>query len=258
MSRIAVIAALVLIVSCGQQTPPLNRDNADAPDEKTAPAPPAAGGDEKPAAETQDAPAAKVYVRTFEKDEIGKEPQGLFFVLGDWTVEEFQGKRVLRLKPTPLDVHQVIFDERNNEEIPAKVGDHSAQVRVHGERRGRAKPMMGVGLGGISGYMLRLNAPARKIEILYEDESVASESFAWKSGKWYVLRIDVMKTGDKKWDVRGKAWPADEDEPAKPSVRHAAVGELPDGDPSIFGFPISGLPMYFDALTVRPLPPAGK
>ena len=61
--------------------------------------------------------------------------------------------------------------------------------------------------------------------------------------------------GDKKWEVRGKVWPSEEAEPAESMIRYTAVGELPDGDPSVMGFPMSGKPLYFDALTVKPIKP---
>ena len=267
MYRFLPLVVLMFLTACAQKSQPDTAKTADAPVE--ADAPPSSGTDdtetpkpqeneqpkvETPKAETPaPAPAVKPYVRTFEKDKADSEPSDLFLVAGVWTVANFQDKNVLKLAPTPLDLYQVIFNERTDDDMPLKVGGYEASVRVYAESKGRMKPSMGVGLGGISGYVLRLKPSARRLEILYEDKPVAMEDFRWSSGAWVTLKVAVVKKGDG-WQVQGKAWADGEEEPAKPLITHDVEGELPDGDPSIMGYPMSGKTMYYDALTVKPVP----
>lgn len=193
-------------------------------------------------------PVAKIlYSREFHADAVGKEAEDLFTINGEFLVQKLAGHNVLALKPTPLDTFQLIFG-------PAATENVAVEAHVFGRKKGRRKPMMGIGVGGISGPLLRLNPQARAIELVQNDDVLARANFPWKSATWYVMRLEVQKLRDKTSAVRGKVWEASKTEPAEWSIEHTLTEKLPSGRPSLYGVPYSGKPLYFDKLRVRRLP----
>ena len=195
--------------------------------------------------------APKDYLRTFEKDKIGSEPEDLFSVDGVFTVREHDGRNVLQLASAPLGTFQLLFGPPGTENV-------RVEARMMASRRGRRKPALGIGIGGISGYVLKLKPQARRLELLYEDAAVHFVPWSWQSDVWYVVRLEAIKKAPDAWLLRGKVWPADETEPAAWTLTHEASAGPAGGRPSLLGIPHSGKPILYDRLGVHQLGPSER
>lgn len=100
-------------------------------------------------------------------------------------------------------------------------------------------------------YVLTLygNSQALHIEP-WQPEITRTKSvpFAWKPDTWYRLKLEVQNLPDGKTRARGKAWPANEPEPAAWMVER--IDPIPNrqGAPGIFGNGLAEL--YFDNIKV--------
>ena len=81
-----------------------------------------------------------------------------------------------------------------------------------------------------------------------ETQRTKSVAYAWKPDTWYRLKLQVENLPDGKTRARGKAWPANEPEPAAWMVER--IDPIPNrqGAPGIFGNGLSEL--YFDNIKV--------
>jgi hypothetical protein len=97
-------------------------------------------------------------------------------------------------------------------------------------------------------------SPAKRSLELYRDQQVKSAaSFAWKSGEWIDLRLQILQTKEGEWKIEGKAWLQSATEPEQWNVIAEDKQALPEGRPSVFGSPFSGTPIQFDDLVVTRL-----
>ena len=81
-----------------------------------------------------------------------------------------------------------------------------------------------------------------------ETKRTKSVPYAWKPDTWYRLKLEVANLPDGKTRARGKAWPANEPEPAAWMVER--IDPIPNrqGAPGIFGNGLSDV--YFDNIKV--------
>jgi outer membrane protein assembly factor BamB len=81
-----------------------------------------------------------------------------------------------------------------------------------------------------------------------ETQRTRSVEYAWKPDTWYRLKLQVENLPDGKTRARGKAWPANEPEPAAWMVER--IDPIPNrqGAPGIFGNGLSEV--YFDNIKV--------
>lgn len=189
-------------------------------------------------------PAADVlFAEDFSKVEPGKLPESFLRLDGDFAVKEDAGNRFLELPGAPLDSFGVMFGPSNKE-------NWGAQARVLGTGQGRRFPVFGVSINSVGGYRLQV-APAKKmIELLKGDETVASAPFAWESGAWTQVRVQIRKAGDGKWRVEGRAWKDGTPEPAAWAISWEEAEPPVAGRAAIWGKPFSGTPVRFDDLKI--------
>ncbi|HEU4934013.1 MAG TPA: hypothetical protein VFT48_18135, partial [Pyrinomonadaceae bacterium] len=100
-------------------------------------------------------------------------------------------------------------------------------------------------------YVLTLYGNSQMLHLEpWQPETVRTKSipYAWKPDTWYRLKLQVENLPDGKTRARGKAWPANEPEPAAWMVER--IDPIPNrqGAPGIFGNGLAEL--YFDNLKV--------
>ena len=100
-------------------------------------------------------------------------------------------------------------------------------------------------------YVLTLYGNSQMLHLEpWQPETVRTKSlaFAWKPDTWYRLKLQVENLPDGKTRARGKAWPANEPEPAAWMVER--IDPIPNrqGAPGIFGNGLAEL--YFDNIKV--------
>lgn len=186
---------------------------------------------------------APLFTADFSDAEVGKVPAGFRVLDGGFAVREAAGNRFLELPGAPLESYGVLFG-------PAQKDDVAVSARILGTAKGRRFPTFAVGLGGVSGYRLRVSAGKRELELWRGDEVKASVPFEWESGKWTRLQLQVRKVQDGRWSVEGRAWTEGAARPADWTIAFEQSEEPRLGQAGIYGSPFAGTPIAYDDLAV--------
>lgn len=190
--------------------------------------------------------AKPLYQNDFEQAAPGKVPDDFLVLAGEFAVKEEGGQKFLELPGAPVEDFAVLFG-------PTEGSDIALSARIYATSKGRRFPAFGLGLNGVGGFKFQV-APAKKSVELYKgDEVLKSVPFAWPSGAWTQLRLQVRKIKAGEWTVEGKAWKQGEPEPAEWSISHNEKSEPAAGRALVSGNPFSGSPIRFDDLVVTRL-----
>ena len=191
--------------------------------------------------------AGAKYSNDFSAAAAGKPPADFEIAGGGaFAVVERDGNKLLELPGELLDTFGLLFG-------PQQPPEASASARIQSESSGKRFPEFGIGVGGIGGYRLMLLPAQQKLELRKGDDPLAAADLPqpWTSRSWTMLKLQVSKTGDGKWKLEGKAWPAGQPEPQAPSVAVDITEPPPGGRASLWGIPFSGKPIRFDDLAVQ-------
>lgn len=184
-----------------------------------------------------------VYQNDFEKAEVGKVPEDLMVLGGEFVVKVEETNHFLELPGAPLDSFAVQFGPSEKENI-------RVSATILGTSKGRRAPTFGVGLGGVSGWKLQVSPGKKAVELLRDAEVKATAAFDWKSGEWTQLRLQIHKLKDGEWKIEGKAWQAGS-EPKGWMISSDEKEEPVTGKASVLGSPFAGTPIWFDELRVE-------
>jgi hypothetical protein len=129
-----------------------------------------------------------IYQNDFESVETGKIPGDFFVLYGEFSTQRIEGNNVLQLPGKPLHTYNLLFGPNERDGM-------TLQARIKGRSSGRRMPRFGIGLNGISGFLLRVVPARREIELLKNNEIQAAEKFDWKSSEWTFLKLQVGNCG---------------------------------------------------------------
>ncbi len=186
-----------------------------------------------------------LYSNDFEQAAAGEIPEEFLILKGKFAVAQDGTNLVLELPGEPLNTFGLLFG-------PAATDGLSASARTRGTSRGRRYPKMGIGLNGAGGFILWVVPAKGTLELTRGRELKASASYTWDSGAWTTLRLQVRKTGEDRWQVKGKAWGESQPEPEDWKIVLEEAQAPPSGRPSLWGIPYSDTPIQFDDLAVSP------
>jgi hypothetical protein len=184
-----------------------------------------------------------LYENNFETAEIGKVPEDVMVLGGEFTVKAEGTNKVLELPGAPLDSFAVQFG-------PAEKENLMVGARIFGMGKGRRAPTFGVGLGGVSGWKLQVSPSKKAVELLRDTEVKATMAFDWKSGEWTQLRLQIRAVKSGEWKIEGKAWQSGI-EPKEWTISADEKEEPVSGKASVLGSPFAGTPIWFDELRVE-------
>jgi hypothetical protein len=194
-------------------------------------------------------PADKVLFKSdFESANAESVPEELMVLAGQFSVKEIGGNKALELPGTPLEDFGALFGQVESDDV-------AVRARIRSETTKRLAPRFGVGLNGVAGYKLLVAPGQNVLQILKDQQVVASVPFEWKPGTWTSLHLQVRKVSESKWIVEGRAWADGTPEPKNWSISFEVSEVLPAGKASIWGAPYSGKPILFDDLSVISLRP---
>ncbi len=194
------------------------------------------------------ASAAPLFQLTFQEAEPGQVPAELLVLDGAFAVRAEGEARFLELPGAPLETFGVLFG-------PAVTNDVAVSARFYGTGSGRRYPAFALGLGGVNGYKLRVSPGKKQLELLKADTVLEGIPYAWESGKWTYLRLQVRSAGGA-WKIEGKAWTEGAPEPAAWLIAREETEAPRPGRASIWGAPFAGTPIRFDDLTLSAVPRA--
>jgi hypothetical protein len=175
-------------------------------------------------------------------------PDTLMVLSGEFKISEDAGNKVLELNPVPLDTYSFLFGPTTKKEDAVAV-----RARIKSATKGRQAPTFGVGLGGVTGHVLRLAGTKKQIELVRDDVALASAPSEWKSDTWLWFHLQVRPV-DGKWLVEGKSWSDGTPEPKEWQITYTDEKAPVAGRASAWGMPYSGKAVLFDDLTVTKLP----
>jgi hypothetical protein len=184
----------------------------------------------------------------FELANVDSVPEELMVLAGEFSVKDIDGNKALELPGNPLEDFGALFG-------PAESDSIAVRARVYSESSRRLAPRFGLGLSGVSGYRLLVVPGQNRLQLLKDQEALASAPFEWKSGTWTSLHLQIRKVSDGKWIIEGRVWAEGTPEPSDSSISFEASEAPPAGKASIWGAPYSGKPILFDDLSVISLQP---
>lgn len=195
-------------------------------------------------------PAKPLYENDFQKAAVGSIPEDFLVYEGAFTVQEEGGNRFLELPGAPLDTFAVLFGPTERDGV-------AVTARIYGTAKGRRMPTFAVGLNNLGGYKLQVSPAKQAIELYKGDEVRATQPYAWKSGTWIRLRLQLRKLKEGEWRAEGKVWSDGASEPVEWTISltdqpKEKPQEPVPGRASIWGSPFSGTPIRFDHLAVLP------
>lgn len=198
--------------------------------------------DKAPAGD-QPTPAPVLYANNLEKAEIGKVPDDIMVLGGEFVVKSDGTNQFLELPGAPLETFGAQFG-------PAEKENVVVSAQVFGTGKGRRAPSFGVGLGGVSGWKLQASPGKKTIELLKDQDIKSGVPLDWKSGEWMHLKLQIRKIKDGEWKIEGKAWQGD-GEPKDWMISFDEKEDPVAGKSSILGSPFAGTPIWFDDFVVE-------
>ncbi|MGA3182059.1 MAG: hypothetical protein ABSF38_17100 [Verrucomicrobiota bacterium] len=202
-----------------------------------------------PTAAARAADPKTLYQSDFKKAAVDALPDGFLALDGGFKVKDALTNKVLELPGAPAEsFYGVLFGPVTNSGV-------CVGARIYGVGARRRSPVFGVGLNGANGYCLRVSAAKQAIEIFKGDDFRTNAPFAWKTGVWTLLRLQVRSTADQTWKIEAKAWPQGTAEPKEWMLTLEEKTPPSAGRASVWGTPLSGTPIWFDDLTVTELAP---
>ena len=177
--------------------------------------------------------------------DVDAEPESIFILDGEYTVQEDGNNKCLSLPGSPMGDFGLLFGPREREK-PLELS-----FSFYASKKGRRMPSIAASIGGVRGYKLRLNPAARNL-VLSMDETVFKEvPFSWKGEQWWKVRFQAL-TGDTNQTTRlqCKLWPKEQNEPTEWFISEEFNIEYKGGKCALWGFPYSSMPILFDDLVI--------
>lgn len=184
----------------------------------------------------------KTFTYTVDEWPEGEPPKEVFVVDGTIKVAAKDGNKAIMVSPENLVDASAQF-------AVSAAGDSVIKARVFASKQGRSNPRFGIAVHGMSGYRLLVNAPKKELELVKNEEVLASMPFTWTSDAWLWMKLEAHKQGED-WTITGKTWAADASEPAESQLTHQDKGLKGQGKASVWATPYSSTPIYFDDIEV--------
>ena len=135
--------------------------------------------------------------------------------------------------------------------------DYTIECDVQGSKVGDDLPDMGI---VANRYTLILAGNLQKLRLVSWDALPRVDKtvqYDWKPDTWYRMKLTTeMQAG--KGVIRGKAWPADQQEPAEWTVELTDSLPIPEGSAALYGYVQGvldkrpGTEIYYDNLRITP------
>lgn len=185
----------------------------------------------------------------------GEPPKEVFVVDGTIKIAARDGNKAIVVDPNPIT-------DASAQLATSAAGNASIEAKVFAIKRGRSTPRFGISVHGMSGHRLIVNPAKKLVELVRNDETLASIPYTWTSEAWLKLKLEAQKGEGTAWNITGKVWLADGAEPAEPQIQHADKGLKGQGKCAVWATPFSGEPVFFDDIKISveaaaPAAPAG-
>lgn len=189
--------------------------------------------------------AAATYTNDFSAAEVGKTPQDLAILSGNFTVVADGGGKCLELAGDPVEPGAFLFG-------PAGQTTTTVRARIHATASGKRFPELGIGAGDSAGFRLILVPTTGQIELRKGEDFRAAAPCPWKSGSWMNFRLAITAGPNGGSTIQGKAWPDGAAEPSDWTLAATDPAAPPAGRALGWANPYSETPIRFADLSVAP------
>ena len=184
----------------------------------------------------------KNYSPDFAAVPEGDPPGEIFVVDGVVRIASHEGKKMLSITGEKPEVDSGVVLG------PSAAGSAKITARIFASKAGRTQPKFGIGVHGQTGFRLLVFPAKKELQLVKNDEVIASTPYDWKSASWITLQLEARRTSADQWLVTGAIWSDGVQPPEKPQISHRASALSTHGQCSLWGLPLSGTPVYFDAV----------
>ena len=192
------------------------------------------------------AAAEILFNEDFSKVPVGRVPEKILVLGGDFSVQEDGKERFLELPGKPIELFAAMFG-------PSTKAAVAVEARILGKRRGRrAFPAFGLGLNGVSGFRVLVSPAKGKMELFRGEAKLRDVPFRWERDDWTHVRLEMNAVTDG-WRVEARAWSQGGKAPAKPNIVWLEKQKPLAARATLWGAPYAGTPIRFDDLRVLKL-----
>jgi len=164
---------------------------------------------------------------------------------GNFRLVSREGRTVMELSHEPMVEGRLVWNR-----IFKSHG--MIRSRMWGEKARRASPRFALGVAGSSSaYWLRAIPAEKSIQIVSQEETIASVPWEWDSVKPVWLELRVVPAADGKGSsFEGRVWHEGEAQPETPTLVLSPVEDLGFARASAAAAPYALKPVYIDHLEV--------
>jgi hypothetical protein len=192
------------------------------------------------------APApAPLYVQNFENLKEGEPPEEIQILDGEFAIKKIDNNMLLEMGPDPLKASGILFG-------PGDKNEYTVSARIKTAATGKRFPEFGLGSCGPNQFKLWMMPATGELQLLSGDDAVAKIPYKWESGTWTKFKLRVVKSGDNKFKIQGKAWADGKDEPKEWQISWEDPETPRPGRAGLFSTPYAGTPTDFDDIVVEP------
>jgi len=186
--------------------------------------------------------ASAPFFEDFEKTPVGKVPDSIMVLDGDFSVRDVDGNHCLELAADPIGGFGALMG-------PGGMTACDVSARIWAAPTGKRFPEFGIGANDAGGATLLVTPGVNAIALRVGEKTIATAPFSWRPSSWTFVRMQVW-THDGKWFVRGKAWNTGDRKPAQWMI-DAPLPKAPNaGRASVWGNDYSERPIRFDDISV--------
>ena len=172
-------------------------------------------------------------------------PDDILVLSGEFSIQKENNNSFLQLAPSPIDSHAILLGHESS--TPTSIS-----ARIFASNTGKRSPEFGVGLAGAAGYKLRLMPALNQLQLLKNEDTLASIPYTWPPSTWTTFHLQLTKLPTGKLQLQATAHPSDKPAPAQWMLSYTDPDQdPPTGRASLFATPYSETPTRFDDILIQ-------
>ena len=186
-----------------------------------------------------------VYQESFSEVKAGELPEDFFVLDGHFEVIEKKGNKCLKLNGKPVGEHGFLYGPR------LSTDSFEVAFSCLGAVKSRRHSVFAGSLGGIKGYIFRINPVSEKLSFYYDGARISDVSLpVWSSNDW--MNVLLRITCDRKRSKREILISMKNDyEQYEIKAELLIQDEIKNGRFALWGFAYAEQDIYWDNLVIR-------
>ncbi len=185
------------------------------------------------------------YQEPFTEVREGDLPEDFFILDGHFEVIKMEGNKCLKLIGKPVGEHGFLYGPR------LSTDSFEISFSCLGAVKSRRHNVFAGSLGGIRGYIFRINPVSEKLSLYYDEAKISDVSLsAWTSNDW--MSVNLRITGDSK-KSKCDILVSKQDDLDQKEIKAELLFEdkIKHGRFALWGFAYAEQDIYWDNLVIR-------